>query len=226
MGARERLIIFAKAPCPGQVKTRLGACLGMPQAARIHRLLTLHTLETASRHLTCPIELWCAPGTEHRFFRACRRRHALTLRAQRGKDLGERMAHAFAATLEEGGRAVLIGTDCPLLEGTHLQQAFDSLTQGHDAVLTPAEDGGYVLIGLSRHSPRLFEGIPWGGASVRQDTLLRLENLRWRWRELDRLWDIDTPRDLHRLLTLEKSASPSRRLRQLITGLRAIAGQP
>ncbi len=220
-----RLIVFAKAPVPGQVKTRLASRLGSEQAARIHEWLTLHTLETATRHVSCPIELWCSPGTEHGFFQDCRQRYPLTLHTQQGEDLGARMAHAFASALGRGGHAVLIGTDCPILDGAHLDLAFDTLAQGHDAVLTPAADGGYVLIGLSRLSPLPFTRITWGTSKVYRETTAHLERLGWRWRELEKLWDIDTASDLDRLLGLESRSLPTR-LQRLIGNLKTLAPNP
>lgn len=221
-----RLIIFAKAPVSGQVKTRLAKRVGNDRATRIHRQLTLHTLETAVQHLSCPIELWCAPDTDHEFFQACRRRHPLSLHIQQGEDLGARMSHAFSTALAQGGKAVLIGTDCPLLNGAHLDAAFGSLARGHDTVIIPAEDGGYVLIGLSRHDPGLFTHIAWGAPSVCQDTIHRLEELEWSWQALKHLWDIDTGADLDRLLALERQAAISARLQQLVATLRTCASHP
>ncbi len=210
-----RLIIFAKAPVPGLVKTRLASDIGEARAAQIHRQLVLHTLETAAQCISRPIELWCAPGADHEFFQDCRQHYPLSLHTQQGNDLGERMSNAFIASLARGRDAVLIGTDCPLLDDEHLSLAFDSLEQGLDAVITPADDGGYVLLGLSVFSPRLFTGIDWGAPSVYRDTIERLEQLQWSWRGHGQLWDIDTAADFERLLALEGQALPAR-LRKLI----------
>ncbi len=93
---------------------------------------------------------------------------------------------------------VLVGTDCPPLAAQDVRNAL-RLLQSCDAVLAPAEDGGYPLIGLSRSSPRVFEGIAWSTPSVMRQTRAALAALGWRWRELRALWDVDRPEDLERL---------------------------
>ena len=100
---------------------------------------------------------------------------------------------------EKAPTVILVGADCPLLEARHLASAFDWLQQGEDAVLGPAEDGGYVLLGLRRVNRALFRDIPWGGDQVLALTRQRLAQLGWRWRELEPLWDLDRPADLDRL---------------------------
>ena len=92
-----------------------------------------------------------------------------------------------------------VGTDCPALEARDLRRAARALAGGCDAVIAPAEDGGYPLIGLRRVSPRLFENIAWGGPDVFARTAGQLDRLGWRWRRLRTLWDVDRPEDLARL---------------------------
>jgi hypothetical protein len=93
---------------------------------------------------------------------------------------------------------IIIGADCPALECAHLEEAAGAL-RGHDAVIAPAEDGGYVLVGLSKPAPRLFEGIPWGDSAVMGRTRERVAECGIRCRELATLWDIDRPEDYARL---------------------------
>jgi glycosyltransferase A (GT-A) superfamily protein (DUF2064 family) len=95
--------------------------------------------------------------------------------------------------------AVLIGSDCPALRPSDLRAALRALRAGADAVLSPAEDGGYPLIGLRRVSRRLFDGVSWGSARVLEQTRRRLARLGWRWTELRTLWDVDRPEDVARL---------------------------
>ena len=109
------------------------------------------------------------------------------------------MYRAFERTLRSHPYAVLIGSDCPALSRADLRAAARALRAGADAVLSPAADGGYALIGLRRVSRRLFDGIPWGGPQVMEQTRRRLKALRWRWRELRTLWDVDRPEDVARL---------------------------
>jgi len=109
------------------------------------------------------------------------------------------MYRAFKRVLRRHPYAVLIGSDCPALRTADLRAAGRALRAGADAVLAPAEDGGYALIGLRRVSRRLFDGIAWGSPRVLAQTRRRLEGLRWRWRELRTLWDVDRPEDVVRL---------------------------
>lgn len=195
------LIIFAKAPIPGQAKTRLIPGLGSGQAAELHRRLVLHTLETATRAQICPVELWCTPSTDHPFFQACSQQFDITLHTQHGTDLGKRMSHAINSASQHSRYVILIGTDCPSLTINTLQQARDVLKQDTDTVIAPASDGGYVLIGVKRSSPDLFDGITWGSDTVMQITRNRLKQLGWQWHELAEHQDIDCPEDLEHLST-------------------------
>ena len=196
-------MIFAKAPTPGRVKTRLTPALGESGAAELQRQLIERTLRTAMAAGLGTLELWCAPGPDDPFFTACAERHGVGLQAQGEGDLGMRMARALESALAAGSPALLIGCDCPALTAAYLREAAAALAGGNDAVLGPAEDGGYVLIGLAR-SPlaQLFEDIAWGTASVMQETRTRLARGNWRWHELAPLWDVDRPEDLQRLRQL------------------------
>ncbi|MGR8935717.1 MAG: TIGR04282 family arsenosugar biosynthesis glycosyltransferase [Gammaproteobacteria bacterium] len=192
-------LIFCKAPVAGQVKTRLLPALDAEQAAELHRRLSRFTLQRALRDRLCPVQLWCAPDTRHAFFRQCARDYPLTLHRQTGSDLGERMHHAFAAALTHYRYAILTGCDCPSLRTEDIERAVSSLQNGCDAVVAPAEDGGYVLIGLKVPCPELFEHIPWGSEKVMELTRRKLISLSLVFDELPLQWDIDNPQDLHRL---------------------------
>ena len=195
-----RIMIFAKAPVPGRVKTRLIPALGEDGAAELQRVLIARTLRVASAAGLGAPELWCAPNPDDLFLAACAERHGVSLHAQPEGDLGTRMAHALDASLASGVPGLLIGCDCPVLTAGYLREAAAALTGGSDAVFGPAEDGGYVLIGLARRpAAPLFETISWGTATVMRETRARLERGNWRWRELAPLWDVDRPDDLRRL---------------------------
>ncbi len=193
-------MIFAKAPVPGRVKTRLIPALGASGAAELQRQLIARTLRTvAAAGLGAP-ELWCAPGPDDPFLAACAQRYGVGLRAQVEGDLGVRMARALESALASGTPGLLVGCDCPALTAAYLREAAAALAGENDAVFGPAEDGGYVLIGLARGpSAPLFEDISWGTAKVMQETRARLAHGNWRWRELAPLWDVDRPEDLQRL---------------------------
>lgn len=133
---------------------------------------------------------------------------------QRGADLGERMLRAIAEGLRTHRTVILIGSDCPALTACDLRRAERLLNGGCDVVLAPAEDGGYALIAARRVSRRLFADVPWGGATVYEETLRRLEALGWRWRALRTLWDVDRPEDLERLRALRLSSAMRRSARR------------
>jgi rSAM/selenodomain-associated transferase 1 len=193
-----RLAVFAKAPRPGEVKTRLASLLGEHGAADLHASLVHRALEVASAAHPSALELWCAPDAHDPFFVECARRHGCVLHEQSGGDLGERMAHAFESSLAHGAALVLIGSDCPALEARHVLEAAAAL-RDHDAVFVPAEDGGYVLVGLARAAPSIFTRIAWGTPVVMRQTRERLAEAGLRWRELETLWDVDRPDDYRRL---------------------------
>ena len=199
-GPETALIVFARAPVPGRVKTRLAPLLGEKGAARLHEALVERTLRTALAARFDRVVLYCSPATGGAFFSKVKRRFGIPLRRQRGADVGERMYLAFRQELRHHAQAVLIGSDCPALKPGDLRAAARALRAGADAVLSPAEDGGYPLIGLRRASRRLFEGVAWGGPRVLAQTRRRLKALRWRCRELRTLWDVDRPEDLDRMM--------------------------
>lgn len=198
-----RILVFAKAPVPGRVKTRLIPLLGEAGAAALQRELIERTLATALVAGLGKVELWCAPDADEPYFADCARRYDISLRAQCAGDLGARMDAALRSALAAGVSGILIGCDCPVLTPAYLRDAAAALADGHDAVFGPVEDGGYVLVGLAQRLPvRLFEDMAWGTGEVMQETRSRLRRGAWRWRELPQLWDVDRPEDLPRLRQL------------------------
>jgi rSAM/selenodomain-associated transferase 1 len=193
-----QVAVFAKAPVPGEVKTRLIPLLGAQDAAELHALLVRRALAVARDAGVGPLTLWCLPGTGHPFFGACAAEFGASLKEQRGGQLGERMARAFEHLLATGP-ALLVGSDCPSLGAADLLAAAASLAT-HDAVIQPAEDGGYVLVGMARPVPGLFEGIRWGEAGVMRETRARLRAAAATWREMPARWDVDRPEDYRRLV--------------------------
>lgn len=194
-----RLLVFAKAPEPGLAKTRLIPLLGAEGAARLQARLTRRAVVTAQAAGVGQVELWCAPDAGHPFFAALAEESGVALRTQRGADLGERMLHAVTESLACSPYALVLGTDCPLLSWTHFRRVVDELRWGREAVIVPAEDGGYVLLGLARVAPELFRGIAWGTAEVLAQTRACLEKLDLRFSELDPLPDLDRPEDYLKL---------------------------
>lgn len=149
------------------------------------------------------LTLWCAPDAKHRFFRALHRITGTVCINQPQGDIGVRMLHACANHFAQQADVplLLVGTDCPALAPGHLQQAAQALTQ-HDVVLIPAEDGGYVLIGMRVLVRQVFEGITWSTPLVMAQTRDQLRRAGASWLELPTLWDVDEPADWQRLQTL------------------------
>jgi rSAM/selenodomain-associated transferase 2/rSAM/selenodomain-associated transferase 1 len=194
---RRRLILFARYPVAGRVKTRLIPALGAEGAAALHRRLLLRTLRTASaacRVAKADLEIHFDGGSERAL------QHWLGdgwRYVQQGEgDLGPRMARAFERSFRDGAtQTVIIGSDCPTLTTDSLVAAFDCLSTT-PAVLGPANDGGYYLIGLSKPVPELFQDIAWGTETVFTDSVRRLEQVGIKPSLLSPLDDLDRPEDL------------------------------
>ena len=183
------IAIFAKAPVPGTAKTRLIPAIGAHAAAVLQERLTARAVATALDAQTGLVTLWCTPDTTHRSFQQL----GVALQRQPDGDLGARMLAAF-----RGRPTLVIGTDCPALTAAHLRAAASAL-DSHEAVLTPAADGGYVLIGARAAHPELFSGMDWGVPSVLAETRRRIAALGLAAAELPPLWDVDTEDDLARM---------------------------
>jgi len=198
---RATLQVFAKPPLPGLVKTRLAGAIGNEAAAAVYRDLVLRTLGVAAAArragIVRDVELWVAPEAPPGPLATWGERLGIELRTQRGADLGERMRNALRNSLASGHPALVIGTDVPGFDVAYLARAAAAL-QSHDAVVGPAEDGGYVLIGLARDTD-VFTGVEWGSSHVLAQTRARLDGAGLRWTELGSLWDVDTLDDLGRL---------------------------
>jgi rSAM/selenodomain-associated transferase 1 len=185
--------ILAKAPIAGLAKTRLIPALGREGAALLQARLIARALATACAAAIGPVSLWATPEESH--FRELAQRFPVKLARQPGGDLGARML----AALDGACPAIVIGTDCPVLGAKHLRGSADALREGADAAIIPAEDGGYVLIGLRQPRPNLFADMQWGTATVMAETRRRAAELGLAMRELAPLWDVDVPEDLERL---------------------------
>ena len=142
------------APEAGKAKTRLIPELGPARAARLHAQLVHLTLGKVTEGQPDPVQLWCSPCQDYLFFKQCRAAYGVSLHAQSGNDLGERMCNAFDRALLDYDWALMIGTDCPDLSSVDFKRARQSFEKGIDVVLGPAADGGYYLICLLYTSPR------------------------------------------------------------------------
>jgi len=187
------VIVFARAPRAGQVKTRIARRIGDAAAARVHERLLRVALATARAARCGPVELHVSAS--HASFARLR----VPIRRQRGADLGSRMHSALCRALRRHARAVLIGSDCPALTPTVIRRAARWLQGGADIVLAPAQDGGYALIGARRISAEVFSAVEWGSERVLAQTRANLVRTRLRLRCLPTVWDVDRPEDLERL---------------------------
>jgi uncharacterized protein len=200
------ILIYAKAPIPGEVKTRLQPALGTMGAAMLHSALVERAIETATR-TDFDVVLCATPDDTHPFFAECEEDFGIGLATQiADENLGARMLASLTAALTDYQRVLLIGADCPAFTQKHLQEAAQQLHQ-HDVVLTPAEDGGYVLIGVRRVEPAMFDEIAWGTDSVLSQQLAALARTSLSHTEMATLWDVDRPEDLPRLVTLKPPLS-------------------
>ena len=194
--ASVEVAVFARAPVAGQAKTRLIPVLGAEGAAALQRQLIERSLRTARALGAAPVTLWVAGDSDHSFVVETAQRFGVAVAAQVGADLGARMHHAFAAT---AAPLLLMGTDCPQLQPEDLRAAAAALAD-HEVVIQPATDGGYVLIGLARPQPTLFESIAWGGPEVLRQTQARIAALGIRCALRPVRDDLDTPADLQRAI--------------------------
>jgi rSAM/selenodomain-associated transferase 1 len=189
---KEVVLVFQRNEVLGKVKTRLAAGVGEEQAMEIYRYL-LNKTYLALKEITVPVTTYFSEFIPENPIHSAENKQV-----QVGGDLGERMRNAFVAHLESGmEKVVLIGTDCPSLEGTHLVQAFEALEHS-ELVLGPARDGGYYLIGMKRRADFLFEGITWSSELVLSQTLTLAAEQGLRSSLLPILEDIDSPEDWER----------------------------
>ena len=196
-----RVMLFAKAPVPGKVKTRLIPAIGAAAAAKLHQQLVERALGCLVDADVGQVELCCGADATHPFFIACQQQFGVSLTQQREGDLGERMRAAFDRALASSSAALIVGADCPAITVADVRTAAVQL-ESHDAVLIPADDGGYVLIGVRKTHENLFDHIDWGTASVLAAQRKQFRSFGWQWFEGATRWDVDRPEDLPRLLEL------------------------
>ncbi len=198
MKTRNRLIVMAKAPVAGRVKTRLVPALGEAGAAALAERLLEHAVSQAVAARLGVVELCLAPDLTHPLGPQLQARHGLVLSAQGDGDLGVRMQRALDRALQQAAHVCLVGTDAPAIDAAYWRLAFDALAM-HDAVFGPAWDGGYALVGLRRSLPQVFVDMSWSTPQVMALTRERLQLSGVAFAELPRLHDIDEPADLAHL---------------------------
>jgi hypothetical protein len=190
-----RILIFAKAPLPGQVKTRLIPALGAAGAARLAQRMLELALQQALESCAGAVELCMSPAPGHAAWAGVALPPGIATSDQGEGDLGARMARAARRCIDNGEAVLLTGTDCPDLTAARLAEAARRLAS-HDAVLYPAVDGGYPLLGLRAFDDSLFADMPWSTDAVARLTLERIAALDLTVWVGETLTDIDEPGDL------------------------------
>ncbi|MBI5437920.1 MAG: TIGR04282 family arsenosugar biosynthesis glycosyltransferase [Nitrosomonadales bacterium] len=193
-----RIIIFAKAPQPGFAKTRLIPALGQDGAAKLARQMLFNTLHEAVAAEAGQVELCVTPDIHEAAWRGIQLAAGIEVSGQGGGDLGARLARAARRGLAHGEPVLLIGTDCVEMSAPLLRSAAAAL-EHKDAVIHPAADGGYALLGLARFHMLLFENMAWSSDRVASETIGRIGKLGWSLEMGAPLHDIDGPGDLGRV---------------------------
>ena len=203
MSGSRALLVFAKTPKPGKVKTRLLAAVSAEVAAALHEACIADTLRLVRKMRGCDAIVFAAGGT--RYFRELVKKQKRGARVrvlpQRGEELGVRMGNAFRKCFAMGYReVVVIGTDTPWMGAERVRKAFSEL-KANDVVIGPAEDGGYYLLGMRKFVPEVFRAIPWSTERVLELTLKVIVKGKLRGKLLRRDFDLDRPEDLRAAAT-------------------------
>ena len=203
---KQRLLVFAKYPRAGQVKTRLVPPLTYEEAEELFRAFLLDAIDSYTmfdKEIEPVLYVAGEDNVEAMQELINHLRNGVPVpevRAQRGKDLGERMENAFAETFAEGYNSVcVIGTDHPTLPREYIMQAFAAL-QADDLVLGLAEDGGYYLLGMKMLHRELFRTMPWSTASLYRETMTAAAHKNLQTHQLPEWYDVDDAEDLQRLI--------------------------
>lgn len=193
------ILVFAREPIEGKVKSRLAPALSENQRTRLYKQLLSHCVATAA-HSDGDCILWTTPSRNHPFIVELAKKYDCRVEQQIGDDLGERMANAARVTLAQHPVCVIIGSDCPFYTPNFLNSAIERLETA-DAVMGPASDGGYVLIGAktTKTFDQLMENVVWGSSSVASKTRDNAQRYGISLAELPMLSDIDRPEDLELL---------------------------
>ena len=223
MAAERMIMLFVKFPEKGRVKSRLARDIGEGPALLLYEAMVQDTIDMLKR-TKIPFRIFFYPPQKLEALRSWLGT-SYSFLPQNGIDLGERMESAFQQVFCEGAEeAVLIGTDIPGLTASLLSDAFGSLER-HDAVIGPANDGGYYLIGFrsSSFTPSLFRAMTWSTDQVFQETLYRLQQAARTFQVLAECIDVDTRDDLKAVLS-RQSLAKSSRTRAFLSGHRAELG--
>lgn len=196
---RGRMVLFARTPQVGRVKTRLAADMDDEAAFQLYCAMLEYTLRTAKQAGIAEVVLYVYPDIDAAFFSELCDRYSVRLYRQDGRDLGERMASAMIEQLKESDFVILIGADCLLIDESYLKRTTNKLAGGTSLVFGPADDGGYVMVAMTNPHVEIFETINWGTAEVMAQSRDRCRQHGLSMEEMPVLFDIDTVLDWERL---------------------------
>jgi rSAM/selenodomain-associated transferase 1 len=195
----QAVILFAREPVEGQVKTRLSSLLDAPTILSLYRHFLRDSIEKICSVKDTDRFIGIASDPKTSYFDEVSQSHPVSLFVQQGENLGERMRQAFADRFEEGyERVVIIGSDSPTLPVAYITQALQSKKE---VVIGPSTDGGYYLIGMRGKMTDIFERVPWGTDCVLSETLNVLKSQSAEAELLPVWYDVDLPEDLRFLKT-------------------------
>lgn len=204
---KNTLIIFLKYPEAGKVKTRLAKDIGIDEAARIYSQMAFKIIDSVVETDSYNTIIFYDPPGKEIEIKDWLGKKELQLIAQSGNSLGDRISNAFREVYSQGAeKAVIIGTDCLQVTSETINEAI-SLLDETDAVIGPAEDGGYYLLGLNIHTPQIFKDISWSTEHVLDQTISNIEENSLTYKKLKTLKDIDIVDDIndHFRETLQKA---------------------
>jgi len=196
------ILVFAKAPVEGCVNTRLIPDLGVQVATELQEEFINQRLLMLQQADLCAVTLMCAPDIHNDCFVQCQQQYDVTLQQQAGDDLGERMYNGIEESLQSYKYCIAVGTDAPALDATQITSVIETLHESESVVFVPAEDGGYVLVGLDKAYRFLFNNIRWGSDGVMRQSRETLQKNNVNFTELAECWDVDNIKDYQRHLAL------------------------
>jgi len=208
---KKALVVFAKAPETGNVKTRLQSGLGRDKTIEVYKSFIQQVLKTGSNVRGVDRYLACAPSDKYPFLRSMARRFRMETFPQRGKDLGRRIVNGFNDCFRRGYRdVVIIGSDSPTIPHEYISLAFKKLNE-HRFVIGPCCDGGMYLVGAREEvNPRLFQGVPWDTSDVLMTIMEKCFRSKRDFTLLPFWYDVDDLRDYQFLkLHIKYLSSPS-----------------
>lgn len=222
------IVVFAKAPLPGSVKTRLAPHISPDEAALLHEAFVFDTVDRLAGQDLADVWLACSPGKDHPFFKSLCNSFGLKAFDQSGGSLGQRMEAGINLLCSKGyEKVIVLGSDSPSLSLEIIDEAFE-LMDKQKIVLGPSLDGGYYLLGVCSYPPDIFSGINWGSSSVFSETVERLGRERLKYSLLPYWYDVDTIQEL-RFLSIQLSTSPRefcRATRKALHGLKEKVSYP